>query len=301
MNNQNGFALPVVLLMSGVILLLVTGLAFHSRSKTRIALEVKSRTQARLKAHSAMNTALYMIGVSYFRSTSLLAPLEPPMDDGGFASWNIFGKPFELEPGVTVSLQDTSGLASLSSGSSHLLRKLLQAKAQAGADGNALMDSLLDWQDPDEFKRPNGAERFTYITMKRTYTPRNAMLQTPEEMLLIKGFNRETFEAIRNDITDYPYFSMNLLTASNALLRIYAGDKNTADNIIELRENGVLTPALLRNILNLPHSEQYHFSPNGALRVNVTATVNECTEHIEALVIKRETQQHPVLVQHWRQ
>ena len=48
-------------------------------------------------------------------------------------------------------------------------------------------DSILDWIDEDDEARPNGAEVDYYSTLPMPYAPKNAPLETVDELLLVKG------------------------------------------------------------------------------------------------------------------
>ena len=58
-----------------------------------------------------------------------------------------------------------------------------------GMTANAA-DSILDWIDPDENARPNGAEARYYSEKKLPYSPRNAVPVFLEELLLARGVTR---------------------------------------------------------------------------------------------------------------
>ena len=58
-----------------------------------------------------------------------------------------------------------------------------------GMTANAA-DSILDWIDPDENARPNGAEAKYYSEKKLPYSPRNAVPVFLEELLLARGVTR---------------------------------------------------------------------------------------------------------------
>ena len=71
---------------------------------------------------------------------------------------------------------------------------------QPGAGRRALMalpgmtepiaDAILDWMDRDTIARPTGAEAEYYATLNPPYAPRNAVPESIEELLLIKGVTR---------------------------------------------------------------------------------------------------------------
>ena len=53
-----------------------------------------------------------------------------------------------------------------------------------------MADSLLDWIDPDERTRPNGAESGYYAERRLPYSPRNALPIFLEELLLVRDVTR---------------------------------------------------------------------------------------------------------------
>jgi type II secretory pathway component PulK len=50
-----------------------------------------------------------------------------------------------------------------------------------------IADAILDWMDPDDDQRDNGAERDYYTSLDPPYAPRNGPLGSIEELLLVKG------------------------------------------------------------------------------------------------------------------
>jgi type II secretory pathway component PulK len=67
-----------------------------------------------------------------------------------------------------------------------LLRKFFR-RATDVQTGDALTDALLDWRDPDDEQRADGAERRWYDA-KRQQAPRNDSIASVEELTLVRGF-----------------------------------------------------------------------------------------------------------------
>jgi DNA uptake protein ComE-like DNA-binding protein len=55
----------------------------------------------------------------------------------------------------------------------------------------AVAEAILDWIDPDAQARPLGAENDYYGSLDEPYAPRNALPESVEELLLVKGVTRE--------------------------------------------------------------------------------------------------------------
>lgn len=56
-----------------------------------------------------------------------------------------------------------------------------------------LVDSLMDWRDPDDLHRTNGAENDYYLSLSPPYTAKNGLFDRVEELLLIRGMTAELF------------------------------------------------------------------------------------------------------------
>ncbi len=86
------------------------------------------------------------------------------------------------------------------------------------------IDAILDWLDADDQKRPFGAEREYYTTLKRPYPPKNGPLDSLGEMLLIKEMDEATFygmedkEGLGKYLTIYSEGKININTASVPIL-----------------------------------------------------------------------------------
>lgn len=50
-----------------------------------------------------------------------------------------------------------------------------------------IADAILDWIDPDNEPRPNGAEEGYYLSMRPSYRPRNGPMQSAHELLMVRG------------------------------------------------------------------------------------------------------------------
>ncbi|MCP4783477.1 MAG: general secretion pathway protein GspK [Fuerstiella sp.] len=85
----------------------------------------------------------------------------------------------------------------------HLGRVLAWEVANPGDGSSALMqipgmtneaaDSILDWMDPDDRPRQFGAEDGYYQRLEQPYHARNSLPHSMEELLFVKGVQRESF------------------------------------------------------------------------------------------------------------
>jgi general secretion pathway protein K len=56
-----------------------------------------------------------------------------------------------------------------------------------------VVDSILDWRDPDDFYRVNGAENDYYQSLREPYHCKNGNLDSIEELLLVRGVTPDLF------------------------------------------------------------------------------------------------------------
>src|SRR5207248_8576431 len=82
-----------------------------------------------------------------------------------------------------VTAVDESSKIDLNYASDALLRSLMTSVG--GLDDQAashVVDAILDWRDPDDAKRPNGAEADDYRAAGLKYGPSNAPVETVGEL-----------------------------------------------------------------------------------------------------------------------
>nr|WP_235956609.1 type II secretion system protein GspK [Pseudoalteromonas sp. Isolate6] len=92
-----------------------------------------------------------------------------------------------------VRAQDLSGLVSLAPLNEGAFKQLLLHYGTDSSDINQIMDRFDDWQDIDNFRRLEGAEKGDYI---QPFLPNNTALQTVEELRYILQ-NDNLFEQIQ--------------------------------------------------------------------------------------------------------
>jgi general secretion pathway protein K len=107
-----------------------------------------------------------------------------------------------------------------------------------------VLDAILDWLDPDELKRNEGAEKEYYLSLVNRYPPKNGPLNTPEEMVLIKGLDASFLlgnadrEGMGNYLTPFSEGKININTASLAMLMSLSDkiDQSMAQAVINYRQ-----------------------------------------------------------------
>lgn len=103
---------------------------------------------------------------------------------------------FELNNMVFyLSLQDSAGLINVFAVERPLFRNLFEYYGFPAQTADVVLDSLYDWMDDDDFTRPNGAESKYYLA-NHGYTAANRLIYAKDEMLLVKGMDKDIFNDI---------------------------------------------------------------------------------------------------------
>ena len=94
---------------------------------------------------------------------------------------------------VEVLVSDEYGKININRAGKELLMALLLNLGVDEMQADIMSDSILDWRDPDEDSRLNGAESDYYLSLESPYMCKNKNLDTVEELLLIRGVTPELF------------------------------------------------------------------------------------------------------------
>ena len=142
---------------------------------------------------------------------------------------------FEVPNGweVSIRIQDEGGKLPLNTMNEALLNRLLEEKLDFDfGTSRELSSMLLDWIDPDDSRRLNGAESRDYLSRNPPYQAANAPLQSLEELRLIEtwedeffdnqGRPNELFDQLANLVTVHYGGALNLNSASAELLELLA-------------------------------------------------------------------------------
>lgn len=140
---------------------------------------------------------------------------------------------------IKISLQDTNGLLSLANFNINAFDRLLKFQGVEEERRRIIINSFLDWTDPDDLTRLNGAEKDYYKKEGKPYSPRNYQIQYLEELSLIRGMDKELYAKIEPFITILPNFGFNPNTAPKEVLQAYLDidDEQTLSNLFSFLSN----------------------------------------------------------------
>ena len=222
---QSGIALILVLWILSLLAIIASSFVFSTRTDTILTANLVGLARAEALADAGVQRAIY----------ALLKPSVDPatrwQGDGRQHLWEFAGE------SIRITIRSESAKIDLNNGNPELLKGLLR---NAGVDGQALdmlTDAIQDWRDPDDLRRPNGAEKEDYAAAGKTYGPANANFQTLDELRQVLGMTDAIYRRIVGHLTLYSgQAGINSSIASReVLLAIPGADPAAVDAYIAAR------------------------------------------------------------------
>jgi general secretion pathway protein K len=215
---QQGIALIVVLWLTVLITVIGSSFAYSMRGEALAARNTMSLAQARAAADGAVDR------VAFELSRPRAAP-DAWLPDGRPHAWN------DGDIAITATAVDESARIDVNAAAEPLLKGLLQNVGGLDPDAaERVLESILDWRDADDLRRPNGAEAADYRATGLKYVPTNRPFESVGELRRVLGVTPELMARIADALTIYTRQpGVNLLTATREVLLAIPGA--TADQV----------------------------------------------------------------------
>lgn len=271
-SGEQGIALVLTLLVVALLTVLIVEYDFRTRLDARSAANFRDDTGAYLLADSVVQAVRGVLHKDYterakrpydanteeWHNLGVMLPLLLPMlqtTTGGDSSVSVIvadetGKLDLNQLVLDPSLANAAATVKTEKGklvaqrAGVLQQLLIEEMEMDPVDAAAAVRSVQDWVDEDDNERLDGAESSYYSTLEPPYAARNGPLRTFDELVMIKGFNRELVDKLAPHVTAIwtgtgttpsPYRGkININTASTALLR--ALDPNLDDQDVSAIE-----------------------------------------------------------------
>ena len=177
-------ALIVVIWVMTFFSIILSAFAFSMRTEVAAARSFKEEAEAAALAEAGVARAMVEL-VNARRSAESSPPSVP---------WYSSGE-IPLGRGVyQILVTEEESRIPLNQAPAEVLDRLLQGIGVADPSlRDTLVDSILDWRDPDDLHHLHGAETDYYQSLSHPFHPRNGDFQYLEELLLVKGMTREIF------------------------------------------------------------------------------------------------------------
>jgi len=190
--DQKGVALLLVLWVLTALMGIVFSFSVMVRADSASALSFRNDVEKRYLAGAGLERAAMEINYRTVNKGQAIT-------QEGREVWRIDGTTYREKLGTgtyAVRIIDESGkidLNTLTEASGIILKNLLILLEVSGDDADVIIDSILDWRDPDNLVRLHGAEDEYYMALPKPYKAKNADFETIEELLLVRGVTTGIF------------------------------------------------------------------------------------------------------------
>ena len=283
---QSGIALVLALWLTVLLTVIASGFAFSMRSEALATRNALSLAQARAIADGAIERMAF----------ELTRPRTPD-------AWTFDGQPHRWTEGnatVVASAVDEAAKIDINVAPDALLRNVLIVTG--GLDeptANALVDAIGDWRDPDDLRRPNGAELPEYRAANLKYGPANAPFETVGEAARVLGMTPAVFRRIARVATVYSRQpGVNAATAGrDVLLAIPNTTPEAVDAYIDLRRQALQQKL---PVPPFPAAQAFGSGPVPIWRIRAEATLPDgVTFAREAVLRPSPDAQRPLIALAW--
>jgi general secretion pathway protein K len=237
--SQKGIALLMVLWVLTILMVIVLSFSFMARTETYSTVSFKEGIEKKFFAEAGVERGIMELFYRNLYKSHVVQFEEMEV-------WKIDGTPYKGQMGngyYTVRLTDESGKVDINTTSDIILKNLLFNLGIEADYADIIVDSIMDWKDPDDLYRLHGAEDDYYMSLPNPYKPKNANFDTLEELILVRGITHEILYGSKDKKGIIDFISVNsgvdtinINAASKEVLTAIPGITNEmADLIIEYR------------------------------------------------------------------
>jgi general secretion pathway protein K len=197
---ERGFALVAVMLVLGLLGIIAAEFGYSMRLEAEAMRAWRDQMRAAHLAEAGIAQALRELA-GEFSYVSL------PFD--GVLTFYTQGPPVtvlprfartkvRLGPGeFTYRITDEQSRINVNAANQDRLDKLLQCMGVEKVDRDQIVDSILDWIDPNDEHRTNGAESDDYyLKLPAPYRAHNSTMESINELLQVKGVTPALFDGV---------------------------------------------------------------------------------------------------------
>ncbi len=287
-DREAGIAVIMVLWLTIMLTVIAGGFAFSMRSEAMAARNSLSVAKARAAADGAVERMAFELSRPRMAASWL--------SDGVPHSWS------EDDVAITASAVDESTRIDLNAAPEALLKGLVEQVGGADADTAAkIVDAIQDWRDPDNNRRPNGAEEADYQAAGLKQKPSNAPFETVSELSRVMGVTSAIYAAIADSLTvqsRQPGVNAQL-APRNVLLAMPNATPEIVDAYLQQRADA---QAAKLPIPPFPPAANYVAGAVPVWRVHAVATAPDGVTFIRDAVVRPSGDgRRPLLILNWQE
>jgi general secretion pathway protein K len=225
MITQKGSALIFVLWIIAILAILGSEVAFNARVNSHL---YQAATE-KIKTYPAILSCL-QTGIAIAESE---ASSENKTLNGSTFTFSLKEANYQCE----ITFHDEAGKYNLNQVTEKQLLEIVESLGITGEQRDTIVDSILDWRDPDDLHRLNGAENDYYESLDPPYKCKNGPFSSVTELALVKGISPEIYEKLAPLFTVYTNTTqININSAPLEVLKSLGLSEEAAKLIIQERQ-----------------------------------------------------------------
>jgi general secretion pathway protein K len=183
--NQRGVALLVVLWIFIFLLVVAFDFSASVREEATAAHRFSDETQGYYIALAGFERGVY----EFLQQSTARDATQKKADifDGDWREEALGSGAFR------VRWVDEAGKININRADEETLRRIFTNLGVEEPNRAILVDSIMDWRDPDDLHRASGAENEYYRSLTPSYTAKNGPFDTVEDLLWVRGMTAELF------------------------------------------------------------------------------------------------------------
>jgi general secretion pathway protein K len=258
-NKQQGIALIQVLLITAILSVLALYLTSTAKDQVKVAQWQDDKSDALVAVHSAEAELLYTLLVN-----SKIKNAEGINSNNNIINnWNFFDKPFVINNQVDANIQDQRALIHAHFPDAKVLKAFIAFTGYGDKEVNVMYDNLLDWQDIDSIPRANGDESLSALN-----NIRNGAVPDLHDFSFVNNMTAELLQGLLKNTTLYGKGIFNPMNSSRALLTAIT-NAQIAQQVIQLREQGQLSPIQFSQLTGIVESDKVLMYPSNILAIDL--------------------------------
>ncbi len=186
---QKGIALIIVLWVLVLMTISVGSYSISARTENLQARQLLDGTRARYAAEAGIAMAVLNLR-------------NPDVANRWVPDGRVYTLPFE-NAGLEISIVDERGKLDINVIDELTLGSLLIGVGAADEQVLPLVGAILDWRDPDDAMRIDGAEESEYSAADLPYGPRNGNFVILDELQQVLGMNYDLYRKLEPALTVY--------------------------------------------------------------------------------------------------
>ena len=239
LTSKSGIALLMTLFVLVMLSVIAMNFSFSTRWGIGATRNFKEETQAYYLALSGYQEAAAYLLSDKDRTVDFIA------EDGNLyvdkETKPVAGKRVTDEAEVEIKITDEESKININTLDALRLKNLIEYVKVPADSRQEVVDSILDWIDPDKEHHLMGAEDEYYESLDPPYKAKNNTIDTVEELLLVKGFKPEylygsdEIRPLKDLITTAGDGSININTASREVMLIMGVSPEAIELIFKQR------------------------------------------------------------------